>query len=805
MPVRFLFLILFTGLLPGLLAEQTSKRCYQQDPDAGARNHKLDYLIMQLDLSFKPREGQVNGTVSYRFHALRNRVDSFFLDGPGIAFQEVKLDEKAVAYHTREEGIWITPKASLRQPDTHQLRISYSAKPRKGLYFVGWDAQDSGSRKQIWSQGQGKGNRHWVPCYDNPNDKLITDVTVTFDAAYQVLSNGAQLDVTAQQSQSTKTWHYRTRQPHSTYLLMLAIGRYKVDKRTAKGQVPLHLYYYPDQPGKLTPTYRHSRAIMDFLQAEIGIPYPWSRYAQVPVQDFLYGAMENTTATVFGDFYYGNKRQQLDQSYRYVNAHELAHHWFGNYITLNSSEHIWLHESFATYYGRLAEGQLRSEAYYQAVREQQLQRALSAAAQSTRPLQHTKAGADRIYAKGALIVGMLRDVVGEEDFQRVVEHFLRQHAYGHVTTHDFQMAFQEVLGLNLDWFFEQWIRHGGLPHYKVDYQLINQTRVEVHIQQIQQTNELRGYYRMPIPIKVYYNDGTHTTAKPMVASATTTVSLRKPKAKTVAYVIFDPKNRVVKRETFPQPLSELVAKATAAPAMIDRYDALKKLRDQPDGAKHKALQRIYDQATSPLVKKEALAQLTEYPPEKVMPQLIKGLSDAHHEVRRAVLQNLESLPPRLEPLYERSLHDSSFRNVELALEHLVRHKPENLNSYLTTTEGIKGLNNHNVRITWLELAAIHKRPSYQEALVAYASPGHEFRTRVKAMRALKRLNHCNRTVIQYLSDAYLNPNSRLSNPARSVLQYFYKQHQYQVMIEQYHDQQKWPAYARKQWEAFLND
>lgn len=799
----FLLGVFWLGQMPAAKA-QTPKNCYRADPNQGARDHKLDYLKMSLDVAFEPQEGRVIGNVTHRFKPLRANVDSFYLDGPGITYKQVQLGGNAVNYQVDENGIHIYPDESLDRSQTYELSISYSATPRKGIYFIGWDERDSGSRKQIWTQGQGTDNRHWFPCYDNPNDKLITNLTVTFDSRYEVLSNGEQLDVQTNPKAGTKTWEYETSHPHTTYLVMLAIGQYGIEKRTTANDVPLHLYYYPEEPEKVNPTYNHSKAMMNIMESETGISYPWSQYSQVPVQDFLYGAMENTTATIFGDFYYGNERQQLDQNYAYVNAHELAHHWFGDYITLNSDEHIWLHESFATHYGRLCEKHLFGDQYYQKVREQQLQRALTANDKNTRPIMHTGAGVSRIYPKGALVIGMLKDVVGKAAFNRVLTHYLQEHAYENVTTHDLIMAFQEVLGQNLNWFFEQWIKRGGIPHYQVDYKTTRSEEVALTVRQVHETNDLVKYYRMPITVKVRYADGQSVSRTFQVDGPVTQKTIPNPGEEAVDYVIFDPGNRVIKRETFPQSVETLTTKATEAELMIDRYDALKKLRDKPNNKKKAALRTIYNAADYHFVKAEALRQLTAYPASEVMRTLRKGLSADHHEVRRVVLKNLNEIPAPLLPLYEKSLQDSSFLNVELALEALVNHQPENLNTYLTTTKRIDGLNNHNVRITWLELAIKYKSKEYRSELVKYASPSYEFRTRVNAMKALKRLNHCNKQVIKNLVDGYLNPNGRLSRPAKQVLKHFYEQHHYKRMIEQFHEDNYWPDYAEGQWDQLLN-
>ncbi len=801
-PLWVIFGLIFCSGLP--LIAQTDKQCYRKVPGSEARGHQLDFQKMVLDVAFEPGKGLVKGKVTHFFSPLRKSVDSFFLDAPGITFQEVTLNGKSIDYQTTEKGIALFPDEPLNWETDHKLFMDYQATPRKGIYFIGWNDPKGQSRKQIWTQGQGTDNRHWIPCYDAPNDKLITEVKVTFDEDYQVLSNGERLNVEPA-ANAKKTWHYKITHPHTTYLVMLAIGKYGIEDRMSNNGTPMKMYYYPDEPEKLEPTYRHSKAIMNILEKETGVQYPWSKYAQVPVQDFLYGAMENTTATIFGDFYHVNEQGALDNSYEYVNAHELAHHWFGDYITLNSDKHIWLHESFATHYGRLCQYHLDGEKAYQVIRERQLQRALSASDKNTRPIMASNAGTNRIYPKGALVLGMLKDVVGKAQFDRVVKHYLNKHAFGHVTTHDFIMAFQEVLGMNLNWFFEQWIKHGGEPHYKVNYQVMEingNAQTQVRVQQIHKVTDLIGYFRMPIDLVVHYEDGTQTRKTAWIDGPETVVNLEKPKGKSVDFVLFDPNNQVVKRLTFPKPLEELKSQALNAPAMIDRYDALKAMRHLSLTQKRDALITIYEQSDYYFLKKEILRQLAGDRHEESLAVLKKGLNDSHHEVRGAVLSHVDSVPEALIPGYEQALTDSSYDNVEMALQKLVKYHPANRDQYFEKTRDEQGIG-HAIQVKWLELATRHKDRNYRGDLVEMTSRSYEFRTRVNAMQALKRLNYCDQALVKNLFHAYLNPNNRLSNPAKEVLTYFMTQHQYEEVIQAYYQSQEWETWEEKQLKKVL--
>ncbi|HCN06166.1 MAG TPA: aminopeptidase, partial [Bacteroidetes bacterium] len=219
--------------------------------------------------------------------------------------------------------------------------VTYEAAPRKGLHFVGWNDASGRMRRQIWTQGQAIDHRHWIPMYDEMNDKMITETIITFDSSYAVLSNGT-LHEKRNNNDGTFTWHYSMTRPHASYLLMLAIGKYAIERRRSTSGIVNDLYYYPECQECVTPTYRLSTEAVDFLERELDVPYPWEKYSQIPVADYIFGAMENTTATVFGDFYFTDPRAALDRNYLGVNVHELTHQWFGDLITARSSKHVWL-------------------------------------------------------------------------------------------------------------------------------------------------------------------------------------------------------------------------------------------------------------------------------------------------------------------------------------------------------------------------------------------------------------------------------------------------------------------------------
>lgn len=252
--------------------------------------------------------------------------------------------------------------------------------------------------------------------------------------------------------------------PMSSYLVALAIGQY--DKKTEQSDsgIPLEYYYYPEDSTRVAPTYRYSKQIFDFLEKEIGVPYPWEIYRQVPVRDFLYSGMENTSLTIFSDALVIDEIAFNDQNYINVNAHELAHQWFGNLVTATSGTHHWLQEGFATYYALLAEREVFGEAHFYWQLHDYAQQLLAQenAGKST-SLLDPKSSSVTFYQKGAWALHVLREQVGTAAFRLAVKTYLENYQYGNVETSNFIGMVETVSGQNLSAFVKTWLQDQVLP------------------------------------------------------------------------------------------------------------------------------------------------------------------------------------------------------------------------------------------------------------------------------------------------------------------------------------------------------
>ncbi|MAU26924.1 MAG: aminopeptidase, partial [Muricauda sp.] len=315
----------------------------------GQNPARVDFTSATVSIHPDSIEKSIKGSVVYTFEVL-HKTDSVYLDAIDTHFNKIMVNGKAAPYSYNGSKISVLAPAQL---GTHKLKIDYEVRPKQTVYFLGWDDEIEGN-EQIWTQGQGKYTSHWLPSFDDMTEKLEIDLSIVADMGLQVLANGSlkSLDTV---NEYHRRWHYDMTNPMSSYLAAFVIGDF--DKKTIKSNsgIPIELYYEPKDSTKVEPTYRYTKEIFDFLEAEIGVPYPWQNYKQVPVHDFLYAGMENTTLTIFSNTYVIDSTAFIDKNYVNVNAHELAHQWFGNLVTETSGKHHWLHEGFATYYAYLAE------------------------------------------------------------------------------------------------------------------------------------------------------------------------------------------------------------------------------------------------------------------------------------------------------------------------------------------------------------------------------------------------------------------------------------------------------------------
>ena len=422
----------------------------------------VDFIKVDARITLDTLTRYLRGQARYAIIA-QEKVASFYLDAHDMGIEKIRLNGRRVEYDNNGSRITINKK--LKPGKSYSLDLSYSVQPSQTVYFVGW-GDKLRENNQIWTQGQGKYTSYWLPSLDDMNDKMVFNLEIGFDPKYTVLANG-KLGGTREENK-LKYWSYTMEHPMSSYLLAFAIGDYDSKSISSSSGIPIENYYYSDSDNRFEPTYRHTKEMFDFLEGEIGVPYPWQNYKQVPVRDFLYAGMENTGLTIYSDDFLIDSLAYADQNYVEVNAHEMVHQWFGNLVTEQDGNHHWLHEGFATYYALLAEKEvLGDEAYYWKLFDKALALKKAADDGMGQALTDPKASSLTFYDKGAWALVLLRDLVGDEAFRSAIVQFLENHAFENATIDDFLTAISENSQMDVSEFRVQWLESTEFRHQEV--------------------------------------------------------------------------------------------------------------------------------------------------------------------------------------------------------------------------------------------------------------------------------------------------------------------------------------------------
>jgi aminopeptidase N len=447
--MRYLYIILFSNLI---FAQQIQK---------------VDFKSVFGKILIDPIKKEIFGQVKYEFDLLQT-TDTVYIDAQKMQFENVKLNNEKISFVNSTKKLAIYQNLKLGK---NILAFNYICYPKQAIYFNNFN-----NNWQIWTQGQGKYTSNWFPSFDDVNEKLIFNLDVSFDSNYQVISNGVLENSFIVKFDKSKVWQYRMQKPMSSYLLMLTIGKYEnnpeVSGLKSKSGIPLEFFIEPEDLSKFESTYKYSKEIFDFFETEIGIKYPWQIYKQVPVRDFLYAGMENTSATIFAREFVVDSIAFNDQNYIDVNAHELAHQWFGNLITAKSGKHHWLQEGFATYYALLAEKKILGEDYFYNILYEITQEIKASENTDSTPILNEKASSMTFYKKGAFALFVLENEIGQKNFRKSVKNYLKKYSFKSVETNDFLNEVKKVCDFDIDKFSREWLESSSFDYNKANELLL---------------------------------------------------------------------------------------------------------------------------------------------------------------------------------------------------------------------------------------------------------------------------------------------------------------------------------------------
>ena len=447
-----------------------------QSQNTSSQLELVDFQKAQVVILLDESSNEVKGEILFDLTILKD-ASSIFIDAKNLVAYQAFLDNKEVK--AIYDGEKLVVEAPFRASDNLQLKIRFTSYPSKAMYHI--DEDNDRIWDQVWTQGQGKYTSNWLPSIDDMNDKMIWSFQITAPGSKRVIANGKLTEV--QPAADQMIWNYNMEKPMSSYLVALAAGDYQVKRDSSGSGVPLEYYYYQEDEKKVAPTYQHSKEIFDFLEGEIGVAYPWQNYKQVPVKDFLYSGMENTGMTIFNDEFFTDELGANDRSYVNVNAHELAHQWFGDLVTETEAKHHWLHEGFASYYALLAEQNLYGNSYFQA---QLFEYAEALNEQSSKgnstSLLDAKANSLTFYQHGAWALHALKDEVGAFSFRESVTKYLLRNKYQNVTTASFLDVVAEVSEKDLTDFKATWLTSEVFPTAEALRILRKQSVMEQYLQ-----------------------------------------------------------------------------------------------------------------------------------------------------------------------------------------------------------------------------------------------------------------------------------------------------------------------------------
>lgn len=531
--LQSLLFAIFTASLAQYVYSQPVKQSFNRIRTFDAQH----YLIRT---SFDRKNKIIFGETTVSLKPLKSGFNSVELDAADLDFESVKIEPKGtdLKFETRGDKIQIALGKSYTPKDLITIRLKYSAKPKKGVYFI--NARRDGDAlvhdAQIWTQGEAEESRYWFPSYDFPDDKATTEQFLTVEQDETAISNGDLIE-TSQNADGTKTFHFRMPLPHSVYLTSFIVGKY-VKFTDSYKNLPLAVYLYPGKENLYGQAFSNTKEMLRVYEELTGIAFPFNKYDQTIVGQFKLGGMENITATTLSDrdIFFSDRNRLLVED---IISHEISHSWFGNLVTCRNWSELWLNEGFATYMeAAFREKMYGREDYLQKIREDrdvyfaeesQMSRKHALFNQFARPDETIFDAVT--YQKGGAVIHTLRETVGTDVFWKAVNLYLARHKLANVETPDLQKVFEEVSKKDLDWFFKQWVYGTGYPRLDVKYRYNPEmNKLDLIVSQTQKTEEnTPAAFILPMEIEVGTASGT-VNEKIFITKREETFSLNLPDA-----------------------------------------------------------------------------------------------------------------------------------------------------------------------------------------------------------------------------------------------------------------------------------
>lgn len=673
---------------PGAAKQDTSWKKEYRETATRINNLVHTKLEVKPDFSKSYLYGKAWITLKPHFYS----TDSLTLDAKGMEFKKIALlkgtQQVPLKYTYDDWQVRIKLDKTYKATESYTIYIDYIAKPDefeekyakdqmlgiKGMYFINPKGEEKDKPTQIWTQGETESSSAWFPTIDKTNQKTTQELTVTVDNKYVTLSNG-KLMSQKKNTDGTRTDYWKMDLPHAPYLFFLGVGEYAVVKDQWKGK-EVNYYVEKEYGSVAKKIFGNTPEMMTFFSKLTGVEFPWIKYSQITGRDYVAGAMENTTATIHQENAQQDARELVDgNSWEGTIAHELFHQWFGDYVTAESWSNLTVNESFADYSQTLWDEYKYGKDAGDAENYQGMQGYLMSNSQNKDLVRfHYRDKEDMFdavsYQKGGRILNMLRNFVGDEAFSKSLNNYLTTNKFKSAEAHQLRLAFEEVTGKDLNWFFNQWYFGSGHPSVEIDYTYDDAAgKVNVIVKQTQKTGKL---FKLPIAIDVY--EGTSKIRYNVWANnAADTFSFSYTKRPDLVNVDADKVLLWVKKDN--KTLENYIHQYTYAGNYVDRREAIdfasKKLddpkavellktalKDKYQGLRNFAISKIN-------LKKENVKTAVE----PILLDLAKN--DKYSTVRAGAIAQLgEYGKAEYAPLFKAAVNDSSYSVAGNALNAL---------------------------------------------------------------------------------------------------------------------------------------
>jgi aminopeptidase N len=701
-----------------LAEEPPKKKIYQ-----ATHTKSSDIIHTKLWVSFDWQKSQLIGKAELQVKPYFYATNMLYLNARGMDIKSVKLaekqvkelpikkggksvvtedifTEKPVTYKYENDSIKINLGKEYTAKDVYFVTIEYVAKPNelkkggsgaisddKGLYFINPTGSDPDKMPQIWTQGETQSNSAWFPTIDNPTEKMTDEIYMTVDDKYTTLSNGLMVD-TKKNADGTRTDHWKMDLPHAPYLVMMAVGEFKKVTDEPWNGKEVSYYVEKEYEPHAKAIFGKTKKMIEFYSTKLGVPYAWPKYAQIVVRDYVSGAMENTSATLHGDFVcYQTTREIIDGAKgESTIAHELFHQWFGDLASCESWSNLTLNESFATYGEYLWE---EFESGRDAADDHHASSRFGYFAQSGQKqvdlvrfdYEEREDMFDAFsYNKGGQILHMLRKYVGDDAFFASLKLYLEKNKFKTAEAHDLRLAFEEVTGEDLNWFFNEWYFAKGHPELDIKKSYDASTKkLKLEITQ-QQDFKVAPLYKLPVYLDIYA-DGKKDRKRIWIEDVKNTFTF--DVASNPSLVNFDAEKQLLAKTTFEKTKDEYIFQYKNAPLWGDRDEAIDYFKEHMDDKAIVDLMKSIAQ-NDPWRKFRAdainaLSGVAKDKEAELKPLFITiSEKDANTKVRAAAIKALATnyKGDDLNALYEKALNEQSYAIVSEGFDAIAKNNPE---------------------------------------------------------------------------------------------------------------------------------